>query len=61
MMKKWVEKTVIKVIKTMAQTALGIIGTGVVLSDINWVAVASATALSGIACILMNIATIEEE
>lgn len=60
-MRKWIKKTAIKVIKTMAQTALGIIGTGVLLTDINWVAVASATALSGIACILMNIAKIEEE
>lgn len=60
-MKKWIKKTAIKVIKTMAQTALGIIGTGVLLTDINWVAVASATALSGIACVLMNIAKIEEE
>ena len=59
-MEKEAKKIIIKTIKTMAQTAIGIIGSGYVLSDINWATVASASVLSGVVCILMNISELKE-
>lgn len=59
-MKKYFEKLGVKVLKTMAQTAVGIIGTGYVLSDINWETVISASLLSGLVAILMNISDLKE-
>jgi hypothetical protein len=58
--KKYFEKLGIKVLKTMAQTAVGIIGTGYVLSDINWETVISASLLSGLVAILMNLSDLKE-
>ena len=44
----------------MAQTAVGIVGAGYVLSDINWATVLSASVLSGVVCLLMNISELKE-
>lgn len=33
---KWSKKVLIKTIKTMAQTAVGLIGSSVLITDINW-------------------------
>ena len=38
----------IRAIKTMAQTAVSLLGVGALMSDIDWVRVLSASALSGI-------------
>ena len=59
-MEKEAKKIIIKTIKTMAQTAIGIVGSGYVLSDIDWATVASASVLSGIVCLLMNISELKE-
>ena len=59
-MEKEAKKIIIKTIKAMAQTAIGIVGSGYVLSDINWATVASASVLSGVVCILMNISELKE-
>ena len=58
-MKKWIKDTGIKTIKTMAQAALSMIGVSAVMQDVDWLYVLSASVLSGIVCILMNISTIE--
>lgn len=47
----------IRAIRTIAQCAVATIGTAVVLSEVNWVAVASASVLAGILSILNSIAT----
>ena len=60
-MKKWVEKVAIRTIKTMAQTAIGVIGSSAVLDAVDWTVVLSSVILSGIVCILMNISQINEE
>ena len=47
----------IRAVRTVAQTAVATIGTAVVMSEVNWIAVISASALAGILSILMSIAT----
>lgn len=58
--KKWLKASAIRAVKTMAQTAVATIGTSAVMGDVNWVMVASASALSGIISILTSVAGIPE-
>ena len=59
--KKWIKCALVRALKTMAQTAIATIGTSaVVLSNVNWVVVASASVLSGILSILTSIAGLPE-
>ena len=58
--KKWLKASAIRAVKTMAQTAVATIGTSAVMGDVNWVMVASASALSGIISILTSGAGIPE-
>ena len=48
--------TAIRAIKTVCQTAVAMIGTAAVMTDVNWLMVASASALSGILSVLTSIA-----
>ena len=60
-LKKWVKSVGIKTIKTMAETAIGVIGTNAVgITDVDWLGVGSAVLLSGIVTILFNIKSIPE-
>lgn len=56
-MKDFIKAAVIRAVRTVAQTAIAVIGTSVVLSDVNWLAVISASVLAGILSILTSIAT----
>lgn len=47
----------IRALRTICQTAVATIGTSAVLSEINWVAVGSASLLAGILSVLTSIAT----
>lgn len=47
----------IRAIKTVCQTAVATIGTAAVLEDVNWIYVASASALAGILSLLMSVST----
>ena len=47
----------IRAVRTVAQTAVATIGTGAVLSAVDWRMVASASVLAGILSILTSIAT----
>ncbi len=58
--KKWIKAAGIRAIKTVAQTAVATIGTSLVLSEVNWVAVASASALAGILSLLTSVAGLPE-
>lgn len=58
--KKWFKASIVRAVKTMAQTAVATIGTSVMLGDVNWVMVGSASALAGILSLLTSIAGIPE-
>lgn len=57
---KWLKATAIRIVKTMAQAAIGVIGSTAVLNEVNWAVVGGTVALSGIVCILTCIAGIPE-
>ncbi len=60
-MKEWLKDVAIRTIKTMAETALAVIGTNAVgITDVDWLGVGSAVLLSGIITILFNITNIQE-
>jgi hypothetical protein len=58
--KKWIKAAGIRAIKTVCQTAVATIGTSMVLSDVNWVMVGSASLLAGIISILTSLAGLPE-
>ena len=45
----------IRAARTMAQTAVGVIGTASVLSEVNWKVALSSAALAGIVSLLMSL------
>ena len=57
---KWFKAAGVRAVKTMAQTALAVITTGAVMSDIDWLAVGSASLLAGIASMLTSLAGLPE-
>ena len=57
---KWLRAAGIRAVKTMAQVAIATIGTSAAMGDVNWIMVASTSALSGILSILTSIAGIPE-
>lgn len=57
----WLKFVGIRVLKTMAETALAMIGTNVIgITDVDWLGVLSACALSGMVTILFNIKSLPE-
>ena len=59
-MKEWFKAAGIRALKTVAQTAVATIGTSAVLSEVDWVMVASASVLAGILSLLTSVAGLPE-
>ena len=55
MTKEFWKAALIRAIKTVCQTAIATIGTAMVITDVNWLYVLSASALSGILSILTSL------
>lgn len=49
--------TLIRALRTVCQTAVASIGSALVLTDVNWAVVVSASALAGLLSVLTSIAT----
>ena len=58
--KKWLKAAGIRAIKTVAQTAVGVIGASTVINAVDWRVVVSASILSGIVSILTSVAGLPE-
>lgn len=58
--KTWLKAAGIRAIRTVAQTAVAMIGTSVVIADVNWIAVVSASALAGVLSLLTSVAGLPE-
>lgn len=58
---KWLKCAGIRAIKTVAQTAVALIGTNAVgITEVDWLAVGSASLLAGVVSILTSVAGIPE-
>lgn len=58
--KAWIKAAGIRALKTLAQTAVATIGTCAVLSEVDWLMVASASALAAVLSLLTSIAGLPE-
>ena len=58
--KKWIKAAAVRAIKTVAQTAVATIGVSAVMSDVNQIAVGSASMLAGILSIATSLAGLPE-
>lgn len=56
-MRNFIRAAAIRAVRTIAQTAIAVIGTSAVLEEVNWLAVASAAVLAGILSILTSVVT----
>ena len=60
MSKKWLKAAGIRALKTVAQTCIAMIGTAALMDQVNWLAVLSASVLSGVLSLLTSIAGLPE-
>lgn len=57
---KWAKAAGIRALKTMAQTAVAVIGTGAVISVVDWKMVVSSAIVAGVVSLLTSVAGIPE-
>lgn len=58
--KIWWECAGVRSLKTMAQTAVALIGTNVLISEIDWAVVCSTSVVAGLLSLLTSIAGLPE-
>ena len=58
---RWAKAAGVRALKTVAQTAVALIGTNAIgVTDVDWIGVASGAALAGIVSLLTSLAGIPE-
>lgn len=58
--KEWFHAALIRAVKTLDQTAVATVGTAVVLDEVHWVAVGSASVLAALLSLLTSVAGLPE-
>ncbi|MEI3018737.1 holin [Ruminococcus sp.] len=58
--KRWAKAAAVRAVKTMAQTAAGVIGVAAVMQDVSWVMVGSSALLAGVLSVLTSVAGLPE-
>ena len=58
--KKWWEAAGTRAIRTVAQTALATIGSSMMISEVNWLLVGSASVVAGVVSLLTSISGLPE-
>ena len=58
--KKWWAASLVRALRTVAQTAIATIGTAAMISEVNWIMVASTAGLAGVLSLLMSLAGLPE-
>ena len=58
--KKWFKAAGVRAIKTIAQTAVGVIGSSAIISEVDWRVVVSASILAGVVSLLTSVAGLPE-
>lgn len=59
--KKWFKAAAVRTVKTMAETAIALIGTNTIgITDVDWLGVLSTCALSGVVTVLTCIKGLPE-
>jgi len=56
----WTKAALVRAVRTMAQTAVAMIGTALVITDVDWLMVLSASVLAGILSILTSLGGLPE-
>lgn len=59
-MKKWFKAASVRALKTMAQSAVAVMSTSAVISEVNWKMVISASVLSALLSMLTSVAGLPE-
>lgn len=58
--KHWLKAAGIRAIKTVAQTAVGVIGASALITEVDFMVVLSASALAGLVSLLTSVAGLPE-
>lgn len=59
-MMEWLKAALVRALRTMAQTAVALMAGAVVMRDVDWLAVGSASLLAGIISLLTSLAGLPE-
>ncbi|UNT93122.1 MULTISPECIES: holin [Allobaculum] len=58
--KIWIKAAAVRAIKTVSQTAVGVIGASALITEVDFLVVLSASALAGLVSLLTSVAGLPE-